>query len=65
MESWTPVQIRDALLRRGYDLGKYSFPMAMIHTTLKSLVGRGVVFREVLARWFKAVFVGWANGSWR
>lgn len=49
MESWTPVQIREALLRRGYDLGKYSFPMAMIHTALKGLVSRGLVFREVLA----------------
>ncbi len=48
-ESWTPVQIKEALVLRGYDLRKYSFPMAMIHTALKGLVARGVVFREVVA----------------
>lgn len=47
--SWTPVQVRDALLERGYDLRKYSFAMAAVHTTLKALVARGAVYREVLA----------------
>jgi hypothetical protein len=36
--SWTPVQVRDALLERGYDLRKYSLAMAAVHTTLKALV---------------------------
>ncbi len=48
-EPWTPVQIREALVQRGYDLRRYSFPMAMIHTALKGLIARGVVYREVLA----------------
>ena len=38
-----PVEIRDELLARGYDLRKYTFPMAVIHNALKSLIKRGEI----------------------
>ena len=44
----TPLQIKQALLQRGYDLRKYSFAMGAIHGSLKALVKEGLVAREVL-----------------
>jgi len=43
-----PVEIRDTLLEWGYDLRKYSFAMAMIHKTLKTLMRRRTVLATVL-----------------
>lgn len=42
-EGLRPVEIRDELVERGYDLRKYTFPMAVIHNALKDLIKRGVV----------------------
>src|SRR5260370_27123700 len=37
----TPIQVRDALSFYGYDIARYSNPMAMVHQTLKSLASNG------------------------
>lgn len=37
----TPVEVRNTLIFYGYDIGRYSNPMAMIHQTLKSLAANG------------------------
>jgi hypothetical protein len=37
----TPIQVRDHLLFYGYNIGRYSNPMAMIHQTLKRLATDG------------------------
>lgn len=34
----TPVQIKDALVDLGFDMRKYTFPMANVHSALKRLV---------------------------
>jgi hypothetical protein len=44
----TPMEIKRALVERGYDLRKYSFAMAVIHGSLKSLLEAGLVNREIL-----------------
>jgi hypothetical protein len=38
-----PVQKREILENRGYDLRKYSFPMGVIHAILKKLAKRGEI----------------------
>jgi hypothetical protein len=37
----TPTQMRDALVKRGFDLTKYDNPLAVIHTTLQRLAKQG------------------------
>lgn len=37
----TPLQIREALIDMGFDMRKYSFAMACVHSTLKRLANRG------------------------
>jgi hypothetical protein len=39
----TPVSLRDALQKRGFDIAKYSNPLASIHTILKRLRDKGEV----------------------
>ncbi len=43
-----PVEIKTALIDRGYDLRKYSFAMAVIHSSLKALMDSGDILVEVL-----------------
>jgi hypothetical protein len=44
----SPVEIKRELHNRGYDLRKYSFAMAGIHSCLKALIKQGAVRVEVL-----------------
>ena len=37
----TPTEVRDGLSFYGYDIARYSNPMAMIHQTLKTLANNG------------------------
>jgi len=41
VRSFRPVEMRDELVAMGYDLAKYSNPLAVIHTTLKRLATQG------------------------
>jgi hypothetical protein len=55
-EYLTPVQVRNELRRKGFDLSKYTNPLASIHTILKRLQDGGkvaVITREgkTLYKW--------------
>ncbi len=38
-----PTQIRDRLVECGYDLRRYTFPMASVHNSLKRLMKSGLI----------------------
>ena len=42
----TPVEVRDRLLSTGFDIGKYSNPLAAIHTVLRRLEASGEARRR-------------------
>lgn len=46
----TPIEVRNALLFYGYDIGRYANPMAMVHQTLKRLVLDGRI-REIRGKY--------------
>lgn len=46
-ERWlTAVQVRDLLVAAGFNLRKYSFPMAQVHNTLKRFYQHGLLERK-------------------
>jgi hypothetical protein len=46
----TPIEVRDALIFYGYDIGHYANPMAMVHQTLKRLAADQRI-REIHGRY--------------
>jgi hypothetical protein len=46
----TPLEVRDRLVSTGFDLNKYSNPVAAIHTVLKRLTASGHVRRTGASR---------------
>jgi len=44
-DSLNPTQVRDKLVRAGYELDRYSNPQSLIHTTLKRLEKMGEVLQ--------------------
>jgi len=46
----TPVEVRDRLLSTGFDIARYSNPLAAIHTVLRRLTASGEVRRRPASR---------------
>lgn len=61
-EAMTPTEVRDALVRMGYDLKKYKNALASIHTILKRL-GRSNGVWTIVRQKDKKVAYQWAVAS--